>query len=312
MSAMARRQGEMKHPERAMSTIHLAVATVLAVVTAALPITETLAQEGPIKPYKDDLFSRFKVLETADDGAYELIDYQELRDINERDQIPERRVKSRYVSTGVKRYQENETLQLGDRKIEVTRVGKRSDAAFTVIFVHGRGGDRRLGANDFSFGGNFNRLKNIAVMNGGTYYSPSVSSFDERGTADIALLMRYAFQQSRGRPVLLACASMGGMICSGIARDKNAVQHLGGLAVLGGPPDAGYQSTPAAKQRIPLYLSHGSSDSVYAVQEQVDVYRSLVRQGYPVRLTVFNTGGHGTPIRMTDWRKVLNFLLTAG
>ncbi|MCJ8521266.1 alpha/beta hydrolase [Rhizobium tarimense] len=279
---------------------------------AALSGAPAFAQQGPLKPYKDALFSRFPVLESADGGAYEVIDYQELRDINERDQVPERRVKSSYVSTGVKQYQENETLQLGGRLIEVTRVGKEKNAAFTVIFVHGRGGDRRLGANDYSFGGNFNRLKNLAVMNGGTYYAPSVTSFDESGAEEIALLIRHAFEQSRGRPVLLACASMGGMVCSHIARNREAVHYLSGLSVLGGPPDPGFLTTPAAKRRLPLYLSHGSADSVYPAEEQTGVYRKLQAAGYPVRMTVFNTGGHGTPIRMTDWRKLINFLLTAG
>ena len=106
-------------------------------------------------------------------------------------------------------------------------------------------------------------------------------------------------------------ASMGGMICSGIARDREAVHYLSGMAVIGGPPDAGFLTTPAAKRRMPIYLSQGSADSVYPVEGQAAVYRKLRAAGYPVRLTVFNTGGHGTPIRMTDWRKLLNFLLTA-
>ncbi|MBU1315464.1 MAG: alpha/beta hydrolase [Alphaproteobacteria bacterium] len=300
----------MDRRERAVSTVHFALATVF-LVAATFAGGQALAQQGPIKPYKDELFSRFQVLESADGGAYEVIDYQELRDINERDQEPERRVKSTYVSTAVRRVQENEMLQVGGRAIEVARVGKRRDAAFTVIFVHGRGGDRRLGVNDYSFGGNFNRLKNLAVRNGGTYYAPSVVSFDASGTAEIALLIRHAFEQSRGRPVLLACASMGGMICSGIARDREAVHYLSGMAVIGGPPDAGFLTTPAAKRRMPIYLSQGSADSVYPVEGQAAVYRKLRAAGYPVRLTVFNTGGHGTPIRMTDWRKLLNFLLTA-
>ncbi len=272
-----------------------------------------LAQQGPLKPYKEELFARFAVLAEEDGGAYQLIDYQETRDINGRDQVPERRVKSSYVSSGVTRYQENETLQLGNGpRIDVTRVGPRQNATFTVIFVHGRGGDRRLGANDYSFGGNFNRLKNLAVMNGGTYYAPSVTSFDERGAAEIAGLVRYASEQSRGRPVLLACASMGSMVCSAIARDREAVKYLGGLAVLGGAADPDFPTTPAAKRGTPLYLAHGSADSVYAVEGQAAVYRKLRQAAYPVQMTVFNTGGHGTPIRMTDWRKLINFLLTSG
>jgi hypothetical protein len=30
---------------------------------------------------------------------------------------------------------------------------------------------------------------------------------------------------------------------------------------------------------------------------------------YPVKFALFNTGSHGTPIRMTDWRLVLNWML---
>ena len=30
---------------------------------------------------------------------------------------------------------------------------------------------------------------------------------------------------------------------------------------------------------------------------------------YPVKFALFNTGSHGTPIRMTDWQLVLNWML---
>ena len=30
---------------------------------------------------------------------------------------------------------------------------------------------------------------------------------------------------------------------------------------------------------------------------------------YPIKFTLFDTGTHGTPIRMTDWRLVLNWML---
>ena len=140
----------------------------------ALAIAASPAEAQTLKPYKDDLFSYAKVLDQEDGGDDLTVDYQELRDINERDEIPERRVKRAYVSLGVKNEQVNETLDIGGRALDVTRVGPDRGASFSVIFIHGRSGDRRLGANDFSFGGNFNRLKNLAVANGGVYYAPSV------------------------------------------------------------------------------------------------------------------------------------------
>lgn len=270
------------------------------------------AQDGPIRPFKDDLFSRQTVLESRDGGAFAVIDYQEMRDINERDQEPERRVKSAYVDLRVRQYQENETLTLDGAKLDVMRAGRLNDANFTVIFIHGRGGDRRLGANDYSFGGNFNRLKNLAVLNGGVYYAPSMRSFDPNGAADIAALIRLTFELSRGRPVILACASMGSFICHSVSRDKEAVRYLKGLVIMGGAPDPGFLTTPAARLKIPIYIAHGSDDKVYAAGDQVALYTKMAAKSYPVRFRLFKTGGHGTPVRMSDWRDILNFLLTAG
>ncbi|MCQ1765259.1 dienelactone hydrolase family protein [Neorhizobium galegae] len=293
-----------------MSTVHFVFGTVIALLST-LATVRAEAQEGPIKPFKDELFSQMTVQKSLDGGAYEVIDYQEMRDINGRDREPERRVKDEYVSLGVRRYQQNETLDLSGRRLDVTRVGQADGAAFTVIFIHGRGGDRRLGVNDYTFGGNFNRLKNLTVGNGGIYYSPSVTSFDAQGVADIAALIRYAFDRSSGRPVILACASMGGFICQGISRDEQAVRHLKGMAQLGGPPDPDLAKSRLAKHRLPIYFAHGGSDSVYKSQDQEAVYRKLKAARYPTRFTLFATGSHGTPIRMVDWRKVLNFLLTS-
>jgi pimeloyl-ACP methyl ester carboxylesterase len=293
-----------------MSTVHFFFGTLLAGMVA-LTASASLAQEGPIKPFKDELFSRFEVLETKDGGAYEVVDYQELRDINGRDSEPERRVKNAYVALGPRRVQENETLAFSGRTLDVTRVGPSQGGAFTVIFIHGRGGDRRLGVNDYTFGGNFNRLKNLVTASGGTYYSPSVKSFDDKGAADIAALIRYASEKSAGRPVILACASMGGFICQAVSRDATTIRSLKGMVLLGGPPDPGLPSTPLAKAKLPVYIAHGSADSVYAASGQTEIYRKLQSAGYPVRMSVFNTGGHGTPIRMIDWRKALNFVLIA-
>lgn len=269
----------------------------------------TSAGAEPLPPYKDSLFDYGRVLKAEDGGDFRVVDYQELRDINERDQIPERRVKQAYVSLGVRRAQANETLDLGGRTLDVTRTGPDRGAAFTVIFVHGRGGDRRLGANDFSFGGNFNRLKNLAVSNGGTYYAPSVRSFDAVGVADVAALIRLAATRSGGRPVVLSCASMGSFICWGIARDPAATAMLSGMVIMGGAADPDFQKSAGYRAKLPIYFSHGSRDSVYPAERQVAFYRALRADGYPTRLVLFETGSHGTPVRMTDWREALNWVL---
>jgi hypothetical protein len=286
-----------------LSTVHFAFAAFMALLAAVSP-----AHAQGIGPFKDDLFSYGKVLESGDNGDYRVIDYDKMRDIHQRDQEPELRVRGKYVSLGVKRVQANETLDLGGRTLDVGRAGRADGAAFTVIFVHGRGGDRRLGMHDYRFGGNFNRVKNLVAANGGVYYAPTIRSFDDAGVADVAGLIAYAQQRSPGRPVVLTCASMGSFICWGIARDPKAVSALQGMVIMGGPTDGSYTSSVAYKAKLPIYFSHGSLDEVYPYQVQVDFYRSLKGKGYPARFVLFNTGSHGTPIRMTDWREVLNWI----
>ncbi len=290
-----------------MSTVHFRSAALILLLLACMVTGETRAET--LAPFKDDLFSSPAIIESRDGGNFEVVDYQELRDINGRDQIPERRVKSRYVDLAVKRQQVNETLVLPTGPLDVTRVGAAQNAAFSVIFIHGRGGDRRLGANDYSFGGNFNRLKNLAVRNGGAYYAPSVPSFDAAGVAVVSALIGDIAARSPGRPIVLACASMGSFVCWGVTRDAAAVEKLGGMAILGGATDPDFAGSAAYKRKLPIAFTHGSRDSVYAAADQIALYDRLHKSGYPARFTLFETGSHGTPVRMSDWRQIINWLL---
>lgn len=289
-----------------MSTTHFAFRATLAF--AGLLFIASTAMAAPLKPFKDELFGYGTLLESADDGDYIVVDYHKERDIHERDEIPERRVKRAYVSLGVKRSQVNETIDTDGQAMDILRVGPETGAKFSVIFIHGRGGDRRLGANDFTFGGNFNRLKNLAVENGGTYYAPTVRSFDEAGMAQVAALISYAKRQSGGRPVVLSCASMGTFICWGITRDAAAVANLKGMMIMSGPADTTFEKSAAYKARLPMFFSHGGDDPVYPATDQAALYRELKAKKYPTRFVLFQTGSHGTPVRMTDWRDALNWI----
>src|SRR5262245_31538611 len=118
---MARHEGLTGTIDRPMSTIHFVINTAIAAIFSLA--TAGGASAEMLKPFKDELFSRQTILESHDDGAFETIDYQEMRDINGRDQIPERRVKQAYVSLGVRRQQDEESLTLGNRRLDVTRTG---------------------------------------------------------------------------------------------------------------------------------------------------------------------------------------------
>lgn len=261
-----------------------------------------------LEPFKDNLFAYPDILASSDNGAYRVVDYREMRDINQRDEIPERRAHGRYVSLGVRRQQQELSLE----GIAHVAVGATSGASVITVYLHGQGGNRKQGADDFSFGGNFNRIKNLMVENGGLYLSPDVADFGDAGAAAIARLVRHYAERSPGAPVFIACGSAGGALCYRLADDPAIVPRLGGLLLLGSMWNDGFVNSASFKARVPLFLGQGSRDTVFPVESQEAFFRSILATApnYPVRMVRFETGTHGTPIRMTDWRETLNWMLT--
>jgi len=277
----------------------------LAFVIAAILGSPAGAVE--LKGHKDRLFAYPAILATTEDGSFKVVHYDKQRDIHRRDIEPERRVRSNYVSLGVNRQTRLAVHQANGRAIETGVAGDYAKARFAVIFVHGRGGDQRLGMNDYTFGGNFNRLKNLMIANGGAYLAPTVASFDDQGARDVKALVL-----ASPAPVVLACASMGSIICSTLAHDPAVVPKLAGIALLGGAPDMGLVNSQAVKARLPIMFTHGSLDTVYDWNSQKAVFDAVrqTSEAYPARFVLFDTGSHGTPIRMTDWKQTLEFLLS--
>lgn len=190
-------------------------------------------------------------------------------------------------------------------------VGTSRRASVIVVYLHGQGGSRKQGADDFSFGGNFNRIKNLVHAAGGLYLSPDFSGFDEQGAAEVAALLSIYMRASPSARVILACGSMGGVLCWGLARDPEMAGRLGGLILLGSMWDDNFFDSAALKRGVPVFFGHGSRDSVFPIEAVEAFYRKVrdVSPGYPIRLVRFETGSHGTPIRMTDWRETINWML---
>ena len=266
-----------------------------------------------LDPYKDRLFAYPGILTTADDGNYVVIDYNEMRDINGRDQIPERRVKQNYVSLQPKRSQKDLVITTKAGSMKVMTVGKLdAGASIITIYLHGQGGNRQQGMNDYTFGGNFNRLKNLMDRNGGLYLTPDFSDFEEKGTSEIAGLIAYFKSRSPQAKLFVACGSMGGQLCWRLVQDTETSRNISGLVILGSLWDDKFIGSAAFKRRIPVFFGHGSRDPVFPIERQEAFYRKIHDQGsvYPVKFHRFENGNHGTPIRMTDWRGALNWMLS--
>nr|WP_195164976.1 alpha/beta hydrolase [Mesorhizobium sp. NBSH29] len=261
---------------------------------------------------KDALFAYAAVLANEDAGSSTIVDYDEMRDVNGRDEIPERRVKNKYVSLGVRRVQKDLTLQTAAGAIRHVAVGQTEGASLIVVYVHGQGGSRKQGVDDFTFGGNFNRVKNLVANSGGLYLSPDFSDFGAGGAAEVASLIMHYADRSPGAEVFVACGSAGGGICYELAKNAEIAKRMGGLLLLGSLWDESYLSSPAFKRKVPIFFGHGGRDSVFDPASQ-KAFCQTIRQksaGYPARFVLFDDGSHGTPIRMTDWRETLNWMLT--
>ncbi len=295
--------------------LFISVLTVLRVVTSLL-VTGVLIgnlHAFELKPHKDRLFKYRKPLELGDGGDFLRVPYDVLRDINKRDEMPVRKVKGFYVSSKPKRHEQDLVLPANGRQITHFAVGQLAgNASMTVIFLHGRDGSRHLGFDDDRFGGNFNRVKNLMYRNNGIYISTDFSDFEEDGKRDVAALIAHYRQLTSGSMVI-ACGSMGTFLCWRLAKDPAASAMIDGYVIMGGFSDPDYLSdgtVRAPKTKAPIYFAHGSIDSVYSWKDTYRFYQALreAYPGYPARFTLFDTGKHGTPVRMIDWRAALNWI----
>lgn len=266
-----------------------------------------------LKPHKDALFSYQTPLKSADNGDYLILDYNEMRDINGRDAIVEKRVQDQYVSLKPRAQQRDMVVQTPAGAVKTYITGKPGAATgLIIIYLHGKGGSRHQGVNDYTFGGNFNRLKNLVIAAGGVYLSPDFSNFEQQGSAEIAGLITEMQQIAPHARVIVACGSAGGVLCWQLARDDQVSDQLDGLVLLGSLWDEGFKTSKAYRRRLPVFIAHGSRDPVFSIEQQEAFYRALRKNagGYPVVLHRFETGNHGTPIRMADWKLAINWLLS--
>ena len=267
------------------------------------------AAQAVVASFKDHLFQWPGVIAGSWESGYAVVDYNEQRDINRRDEIPERRAARQYLDLSVRKVEADLKIPTLLGEVRVMAAGQSDGARFIVIYIHGQGGSRKQGMNDLSFGGNFNRLKNIVARSQALYLSPDISDFGDRGVAEVAALIGRARNSGMpGAKVIVACASQGGAICNGLALSPVG-GTLGGMLFLGASPDGRLLNSDAYQNNVPIYIGHGSADKVFDIAKVEAFYRRIAEKAdYPVRMARFETGSHGTPIRMTDWRQVLDWM----
>jgi hypothetical protein len=275
-----------------------------------------------LAPYKDELFRYPTILGTLHDGDFIIVEFDQARDVNGRDEVPLKKAHDKFVDLGVNERKRDVLIRRDGEVVQFFAVGEADgDASIVVIYLHGQNGDRSLAMEDLRFGGNFNRLKHLMARNGGVYVSPDFSSFGAKGGREIKAVMNHFAETSPGAPIFLACASTGCKLVFRLLADPEAAELLGGIVLHGALPlgsgregtifDVEVFSQPGAE--IPIYIGHGSSDPTvpWVTQELFFKKVKTAAPGYPIRFELFKgpDAVHGTPIRMMDWRAVLNWML---
>lgn len=284
----------------------------------ALAMLAAPAMAQSLPSYKDDLFGYPRLISSNEDGSYEVVEYIKARDLHQRDKEPEREVWGNYVSFHPTSSQEDLELKANGRAVKYMAAGQtEGGAAMIVIYVHGQGGNRFQGMNDLTFGGNFNRIKNLMSRNNGLYISAGFVDFGAKGTEDVAAIIDAYQARSPRAKTFVACGSMGSILCWNLLKDPAQARKLSGVLLFGASKDDAFLKSATlrkAENHVPLYMGHGSWDNVYDWQQQVAFFEQIRKASptYPVRFTLFDTGTHGTPIRMTDWRLILNWMLSRG
>ncbi len=316
----------------------------LVAVMAALfsPLMSMTASAGSVvlAPFKDELYQNRPydgVLRRCDaplnartlklpamNGRHIVYAFDEQTDVNGRD-VPgpggkwQNVAKEKYITRLSDGDQRKFDLKVdtpsGARVLQNNEVGNPNGAKFAVIFIHGAAGiyaNRDLGTQDESFSGNFNRLKNLVVQNGGVYYTPSISDFAVKGPQDVTGLIQHIGRVAPGAPIVLSCASSGGAVCAGVANSQDAAKLLSGIIVMGASWGMGFIGSPAHKARVPVVFSQGTCDRGNPYDRLFGVFHEVLKRDdtYPTRFQGFADGVHGTPIRMMDWRNTLNWIFS--
>ena len=280
----------------------------------ALSTFSAIGAEFQLAPFKDRLFAYPRTLEKSKDGTFLRVAFHKPRDVYERDQIPLRKAHFRYVDESVRWSRRVRSYKSANGKFKHFEVGKSKGARVTIIYVHGKGGNRRQGVNDWTFGGNFNRLQNLMKRNNGLLLTPDFTDFKDAGATDIAALLTIYKRRSSNTIMLVACGSMGGGVCWRLAKNPKIAPLMDGMFLLGSHwHDDFLKSSTAQKsgRPIPIYFGHGSKDVVFSPKIQKKFFKRIRTQNpkYPARFVMFDTGVHGSPIRMVDWRREINWMI---
>ena len=110
-----------------MNRVRLAVLWLMLV-----PVAAGAAEKYRLAPFKDELFKYPKIISSEHDGAYLVVDFSEMRDVNGRDAIPEKKAQAKYVDLDVNDSAQDLVLGSGPNAVKYFAIGSTAKPAKAI------------------------------------------------------------------------------------------------------------------------------------------------------------------------------------
>ena len=98
-----------------------------------------------LAPYKDELFAYPKILGTLFNGDFVVVDFDQARDVNGRDEIPLKKAFDKFIEPDVNDLKKDILIRRDGEVVQFPAIGKADGGPkIVVIYLHGQHGDRTL------------------------------------------------------------------------------------------------------------------------------------------------------------------------
>lgn len=271
-----------------------------------MPIKNTIQKEDKKEDtrmikywFKDEMFKRVNVWKS--EQWYDIVDYSQLRDLEEVDEIDVDKVYSEWVWMELKDKEVFKQYTYQNQTIPYYEISWWNK--FMLIFIHWLDWNATRWFKDYTFRWNFNRIKHLAYYNEWKYLSPTIKNFWFWAKAIWQLIKDYK-QESPDMKVLIACWSSWWETCWKIY-DDTTIPLDWILLLWSMPPYMWIDSV--YKRDIPIYYWHWEKDSAMSVNWSIWTFNKL-KNDRKIKLEVFTNWVHWTPLRMVNWLEALQFM----
>lgn len=290
-----------------------AVETVEKVENTSVQQVEIKDEKYRIKPFKDDLFSYKQTLVEKLDWNWKLIDFSVKRDVEDRDEIDVDKVFEHYIDRKTEKYREIKNLDSVEwfSYYEVTdRKQNDSEKKLITIYFHWKWWNKTWWINDETFWWNFNRIQNLMIENSWVYISTDTILWD-KWISDHTKLLEHLKNKYTNAKIVLIWWSNWWLMLWDLVNNENSNKFIDWIILAWTVLDDKNEKNSTdflVKNKIPVYIAHWNKDHIPFWPKETFL-KKFLSLWWEWKVVIFNWWVHWTPIRMVDYKEVLNWML---